>query len=219
MTISVKKQKIKERVAADCGADVVKCTKLHALIDKMDEANIPVGYWFLTMEKFSGSPKLKEITEDYIANLQENYMAGKSVCFAGSQGTGKTMSSICILKAALKKNFTAYYTTASDILSELTDYKNSSNVRSTLRNVDFLLIDELDSRFFTSDSVKELFSGIYENVFRYRAHNELPTIICTNETEGILNVFHGAGRQSIDSLNNQYLTIHPVVGKDYRKRS
>jgi len=145
-------------------------------------------------------------------------MEGKSICLAGSQGTGKTMSSICILKAAIRQGFDVYYTTASDMLNELTDFKNSTERRNRLRTTDFLLIDELDSRFFTSDSVKELFSGIYENIFRYRAHNQMPTIICTNETEGILNVFYGAGRQSIDSLNRQYLKIHPVVGKDYRKQ-
>lgn len=218
MSISAKKQMVKDRVAQECGDDRVRCTKIYALIDKMEEANIPVGYWFLTMDQFKGSPKLQEIVEGYIANLKANYMDGKSICLAGSQGTGKTMSSICILKSALKQGFSVHYTTASDMLSELTDFKNSHDARQTLRTTDFLLIDELDSRFFTSDSVKELFSGIYENIFRYRAHNQLPTIICTNETEGILNVFFGAGRQSIDSLNNQYLKIYPIVGKDYRKQ-
>jgi DNA replication protein DnaC len=218
MSINAKKQMIKDRVAAECGDDLVKRTKIHALIDKMEESNIPIGYWFLTMDKFDGSPKLKEITDTYISNMRANYMEGHSICLAGSQGTGKTMSSICILKAALKQGFSTYYTTASDILHDMTDYKNNGTIRNTLRTTDFLVIDELDSRFFVSDSVKELFSGIYENVFRYRAHNTLPSIICTNETEGILSVFYGAGRQSIDSLNQQYLKIYPVVGKDFRKQ-
>lgn len=218
MITNAKKQKIKQRISVECGDNIAKCTKIHAMIDKMDEANIPAGYWFLTMDKFEGASKLKEIILGYIDNLQDNYMQGKSICLAGNQGTGKTMSSIYVLKSAIKLGFSAYYITASDILQELTNYKNSSEMRNTLRKVDFLLIDELDSRFFTSDSVKELFSSIYENIFRYRAHNDLPTIICTNETEGILNVFHGAGRQSIDSLNKQYLTIYPVAGKDFRRQ-
>lgn len=218
MSIVTKKKIIKDQVASECGDDIVKRTRKHALIDKMEESNIPVGYWFLTMDKFSGSQKLKEITEQYIANINKNYSDGMSICLAGSQGTGKTMSSICILKSALKNGFTSYYTTASDVLHDMTDFKNNNSVRDKLRTTDFLVIDELDSRFFVSDSVKELFSGIYENVFRYRAHNLLPTILCTNETEGILNIFYGAGRQSIDSLNKQYLKIYPVVGKDFRKQ-
>lgn len=216
MSIKKKQELVKEEVLGKYGHGD-KTTKIHRLIDLMAESNIPVGYWFLTMKEFSGSPKLKEIVDDYVDNIRDKYMGGKSICLAGSQGTGKTMSSICILKAALKHNFSAHYTTASDMLSGMTD-KNSGEYRHTLRNPDFLVIDELDSRFFTSDSVKELFSGKYEEIFRFRSHNKLPTIICTNEPESILNVFCGAGVQSIRSLNDQYLTIYPVVGKDFRKR-
>ena len=184
----------------------------------MEESNIPVGYWLLNMKKFHGEPRLKEIVDDYIISIKERYADGGSVCFAGNQGTGKTMSSICILKAALKNNFSTYYITASDILNGMTNSQYSHELRGKLRNADFLVIDELDSRFFASDSAKELFSGIYENIFRFRSHNTLPTIMCTHETDGILNVFHGPVVQSIDSLNHQYLTTYPVVGKDFRKQ-
>lgn len=216
MSIDKKKELIKQKISDKHGVGP-KTAKIHRLIDKMAEANIPAGYWFLTMDKFQGSPKLKEIVDEYIGVLQDNYMNGNSICFAGNQGTGKTMSSICILKAAIKSGFSTYYITASDMLSELSE-KDTKSIRYTLRHCDFLVIDELDSRFFTSDSVKELFSSKYESVFRYRAHNGMPTIVCTNETDNVLNVFSGPGVQSIGSLNNQYLTIHPVVGKDFRKR-
>lgn len=220
MGVANKKEHVKAsvKVKHGCSGACVKCTKIHAFIDKMYEANIPVGYWFLTMKDFHGAEKLKELYDDYVENLKDRYMEGKALCFAGNQGTGKTMSSICILKVAIKKGFSTYYTTASDVLNNLTNYKGSSELREKLRTVDFLVIDEVDSRFFVSDSVKELFSGIYENIFRSRAHNMVPTIICTNETEGILNVFHGAGVQSIESLNNQYLTVCPVIGPDFRKK-
>jgi len=184
----------------------------------MDDAKIPVGYWFLKMDDFSGSPRLGEVIREYISNIKQNYIEGNSICLAGNQGTGKTMSSICILKAALHAGFSAYYITASDMLAELTS-EYSLSTRNTLRDVDFLVIDETDSRFFNTEAQKELFSRIYESVFRSRAHNTMPTIICTNETQSILNVFTGAGRQSIDSLNRQYLKIYPVAGKDYRKRN
>lgn len=220
MGVANKKDHVKASVKEKhgCSNACIRCTRIHALIDKMYDANIPVGYWFLTMKDFTGAEKLKELYNDYVGNLHEQYMGGNALCLAGNQGTGKTMSSICIIKEALKKGYSAYYTTASDVLSNLTNYKTSGELREKLRSVDFLIIDELDSRFFVSDSVKELFSGIYENIFRSRSHNMVPTIICTNETEGILNVFHGAGVQSIESLNNQYLTVYPVIGKDFRKK-
>ena len=220
MSIANKKDLVKKRVTSDhgCEGPCTKCARIHQLIDLMFEANIPVGYWFLTMKDFKGASELKEIYDEFVGNLSDKYMAGISICFAGNQGTGKTMSSICILKQALKKGYSAYYTTATDILNNMTDFKNNGELRDKLRNTDFLVIDELDSRFFTSDSVKELFCSIYENVFRFRAHNMMPTIICTNETEGVLKVFHGAGVQSIESLNHQYLKVYPVVGPDFRKR-
>ena len=213
-----KKEHVKRNVKEEHGCSGVcpRCTRIHALIDKMYEANIPAGYWFLTMKNFAGAVKLKEMYDNYTENLQEQYMEGKALCFAGNQGTGKTMSSICILKKAIKRGFSTYYTTASDVLNNLTDYKTSSGLREKLRTVDFLVIDELDSRFFVSDAVKELFSGIYENIFRYRSHNLLPTIMCTNETEGILKVFHGQSKQAIESLNKQYLVVYPIIGRDFR---
>ena len=220
MSLTRKKDLLKQKIVSKhgCSGGCVKCAKKHQLIDKLEESNVPIGYWFLNMKEFKGEKKLGEVVNEYIENIQEKYMLGESICFAGNQGTGKTMSSICILKAALKKGFSASYITASDMLNEMTDSRYSNDLRYRLRNADFLVIDELDSRFFTSDSAKELFSGIYESIFRFRAHNTLPTVICTNETEGILNVFYGPGVQSIESLNHQYLTIYPVVGPDYRKQ-
>lgn len=221
MGLSNKKQLVKEKIIDKFGGDKHKpeCVRALRLIDAMADSNIPVGYWFTKMKDFIGPPKFKEVVENYMSNIKDRFLDGESVCFAGNQGTGKTMSSICILKKAIKNGFSVYYTTASDIMSEMTNYENNWVIRETLRTVDFLVIDELDSRFFTSDAQKELFSGIYENIFRYRAHNLLPTIICTNETDSVLNVFYGAATQSIKSLNSQYLKIYPVAGLDFRKRN
>lgn len=218
MSIVKKKQIAREKIIANYESiHNPKCVRALKLIDLMAESNIPVGYWFMKMEGFQGSQRLKDIVDEYIANVDDKYSSGYSICLAGNQGTGKTISAICIIKRALKQDFSAYYITASDMMTEMTNYKSSSDIRNTLRNTDFLVIDELDSRFFVSDAQKELFSSIYENIFRYRTHNTLPTIICTNETNDILNVFYGQSRQAIDSLNKQYLKIYPVAGKDFRK--
>lgn len=186
------------------------------MIDKMDDANIPNGYWFYKMDNFYGSPHLKKIVEEYMLDIKKMYMMGQSICLAGSQGTGKTMSSICILKEALRNNFSGFYITASDIFSDMTDSELSSQMKRKLKDVDFLVIDELDSRFFPSNNAKELFSSIYENIFRFRTHNNMPTIICTNETAGLQDVFYGMCAKSIESLNAQYLKFYPVAGKDVR---
>ena len=219
MGVELKKKfmKMEMRRKHECSGYCAVCTKKEILIDKMYDANIPVGYWNTSMKKFIGNEKSKEVVSNYIENIKHNFINGKSICFAGNQGTGKTMSSICILKSAIKNGFSCYYTSASDILSDMTKYETSGDLKTKLKEVDFLVIDEVDSRFFTSDSVKELFSSIYENIFRFRAHNYLPTIICTNETSNLLDVFRGQGVQAIKSLNDQHMTIIPFIGKDFRK--
>ena len=217
MSIEKKKEHVKRKIISDSGdRHDPRCVKALKLVDLMFESNIPAAYWFSKMKGFRGSKKLEEVVLEYMSNINEMYSSGTSICLAGNQGTGKTMSSICILKIALKRNFSVYYTTASDIMAEMTDYNSSSGTRKTLREADFLVIDELDSRFFPSEAQKELFSGIYESIFRFRAHNSLPTIICTNETDDILNVFCGHSKQSVESLNKQYMTVYPVTGKDFR---
>lgn len=192
------------------------CLRKFAVVDEMSNARIPVEYWMLSMKDFTGSETLKEITNEYIDNIKKKYEIGKSICFSGNQGIGKTMCSICILRAAIKNGFKVFYISASDMLSELTDYKNSLELKNTLKYVDFLVIDELDSRFFVSDAVKELFSSIYENIFRFRSQNMLPTILCSNDGN-ILNSFCGHSANVIESLNNKYLEIYYLAGKDFRK--
>lgn len=207
------KRKIKDNHG--CIGNCLRCFKHHVLIDKMEESNIPVGYWLLNMKNFTGSDKLKTIIDNYINIIDTNYEQGESICLSGNQGTGKTMSSISILKKAIKKGYSTYYITAIDMFNDI--ISGNYSLKNKLKSVDFLVIDELDSRFFPSDSVKELFSSVYESIYRTRCHNLLPTIICTNETEDILNVFYGAGIQSINSLNKQYLKVYPFAGKDFRK--
>jgi DNA replication protein DnaC len=220
MSIEKKKRLAREKIISKYKGNYhdIRCVRALKLIDQMADSNIPAGYWFIKMSKFKGPKLLADIVDKYSEGIKDNYASGRSICLAGNQGTGKTMSSICILKAALKNGYTSYYITASDIMAEMTNYQDNRSIRKTLRDVDFLAIDELDSRFFPSDAQKELFSGIYENIFRHRAHNNLPTIICTNETDDILNVFSGPSVQSITSLNNQYLKVYPFAGIDYRKR-
>lgn len=219
MSLETKKAVLKEKTRREhgCYGACQECIRKEMLIDAMSDANIPSGYWSCSMNKFTGTKLIKDIYDEYTKDIKNTYTSGKSICLAGNQGVGKTMAAVCILKKVIRTGFSGYYITASDLLSLMTDYRNNYEKKMLIKDIDFLVIDELDSRFFVSDSVKELFSGIYENLFRFRTHNEFPTIICTNETNGLDAVFYGAGVQSIRSLNNQYLKIHSLAGIDHRK--
>lgn len=189
-------------------------------INRYAESNIPIEYWSLKMEKdFYGDPRLLTKYNEYIADLKKSYLEGSSICFAGSHGLGKTLTISSILKKASNKGFTCLYTTLSDIVNVLTSASNEEKflARRELTLVDFLAIDEFDSRFISSDNAADLYARTLENIFRTRSQNKLPTLMCTN-SPNIIETFNGPLKASIDSLMKGYLKLFPVFGEDYRKK-
>ena len=196
-----------------------KAIKLTA-INRYAESNIPIEYWSLKMERdFTGDSRLLDKYNEYVSDLKSSYINGSSICFAGSHGLGKTFSVTCILKKANQKGYTCLYTTLSDIVNVLTQANGEEKflARRELAMVDFLVIDEFDSRFMPSENAADLYARSLENVFRTRSQNKLPTLMCTN-SPNIVESFNGPLKASIDSLLKGYLKIFPVFGDDFRKK-
>jgi len=181
------------------------------------DGNIPIGYWDLDMKDFKGSPTLKKVYDETIEGLSKMYQEGGTICFAGNHGIGKTMTTTCLLKKACQKNYVCLYTTLNDIVSALIDSSSEEKflARRELITVDFLAIDELDSRFIGSDSTADLFGRMLEHIFRTRIQNKMPLIICTNSPNP-MEVFSGSIKQSLDSLMSRVRFI-PIIDKDFRK--
>jgi DNA replication protein DnaC len=189
-------------------------------VNRYAESNIPIEYWSLKMEKdFHGDSRLLNKHNEYTQDLKKSYLEGASVCFAGSHGLGKTFTVCSVLKKASSKGFTCLYTTLSDIVNVLTSASNEDKfiARRELGLVDFLVIDEFDSRFISSDNAADLYARTLENIFRTRSQNKLPTLMCTN-SPNIIESFNGPLKASIDSLMKGYLKLFPVFGEDYRKK-
>ena len=184
------------------------------------ESNIPLEYWDLKMDKnFRGDPRLLAKYNDYVADLKLAYTEGRSICFAGGHGRGKTMTVTCILKKASQKGFSCLYTTLSDIVTVLTQASGEDKYlsRRELAMVDFLVIDEFDSRFMPSENAADLYARSLESVFRTRSQNRLPTLMCTN-SPNIKETFTGPLKASIGSLMSGYLPVFPVLGDDFRDK-
>lgn len=182
------------------------------------ESNIPIEYWNLSMSKdFKGNNKLLNEFTNYVSNITENYYNGTSLLFAGSHGLGKTMTVTCILKKAVEKDYNALYTNLSDIVNVLISSSGSEKTIAfrELKMVDFLVIDEFDSRFIQSDKAADLYAQTLEGIFRARIQNKLPTLMCTN-SPNILESFHGPLKDSIESLTTGYLKTVVVMGEDFR---
>lgn len=196
-----------------------KSTKLIA-INRYAESNIPIEYWTLKMERdFKGDPRLLAKYTEYVSDLKSSFMNGSSVCLAGGHGLGKTMTLTCILKRASQKGYNCLYTSLSDIVSVLTTGGGEDKylARRELALVDFLAIDEFDSRFMPSENAADLYARSLESVFRTRSQNKLPTLMGTNSPNPVES-FSGTLKASIDSLMKGYIKVFTVApGKDFRK--
>jgi DNA replication protein DnaC len=201
-------------------AQEAKIIKLIA-INRYAESNIPIEYWGLSMEKdFTGDPRLKQKYEKYIADIKQSYIDGKSICFAGGYGLGKTMTGLSILKKACLKGYSCLYTDLSTIVSILTTSSfgdEKSIARRELTMVDFLMIDEVDQRYFkASDAANETFARTLEFVIRTRTSNNLPILMATNSPQ-IKETFANQFKDSLGSIMSKIEMFAIMPGPDFRK--
>lgn len=197
-----------------------KCRITTQAYTRYYEANIPLEYWDLKMDKdFHGYKGLLDKYNEYVKDLKSAYENGTSICFAGQHGVGKSFVICSILKKASLKGYSSTYTTISDIVSVLISGSSEDKftARKELIKVDFLAIDEIDPRFVSSDSSSDLYARTLENVFRTRAQNKLPILMATN-SPNVLETFNGALKESLGSLMSGYIKVFVVLGQDFRKK-
>jgi DNA replication protein DnaC len=226
--MTVSKNKIdseKEKIISGCancqGSGCPKCFGYCTFIDRMAIAEIPVDYWLRELKDFYGNKEFFDEITKYINSLDEQYRNGSSLCLVGHPGTGKTMAACSILKKCLlpHKNidhdYTAYYITVVDMVSKLMS-QNGYEFRDSIKYYDFMVIDEVDQRFFPSEASKSLYGNHFESVLRTRVQNKLPTIICTN-SEDVDQIFAGEFQKTFGSLRSQFFKVLRAGGKDARK--
>jgi DNA replication protein DnaC len=82
--------------------------------------------------------------------------------------------------------------------------------------VDFLVIDEIDTRFMGSENAADLFGRILEPIMRTRIQNKMPLFFCTNSIK-VEDSFSGPLQASIESLFNLVQLVPVIGGKDARE--
>jgi len=213
-----KKQLAKRDIAIRCGCEkgCRKCAARRQFVDKMADSNIPVGYWDLSYSSFKGAINVKRAVQTYGKDLEFNYKKGNCLAFAGTMGTGKTMSACALLKHIIAAGYGAYYTTMSDMMTYLTDSQYKREFNKIVNSIDFLCIDEVDSRHYASSELSENFMGrTFEKVIRHRVQNRLPIILATNEVN-LEDAFAGQFKKVVESLAAVNTTVVPALGRDYR---
>ena len=216
--MSKKKDYAKKQISKGCECEgqspCRKCMSKAMLLDKYERSNMPLLFWNKEMDTFKGNDAYKEFLTDYANNVEKKYYEGKSWCLAGGIGRGKTFGSSYILKAATAKGLDCWYDTMLGIVANKDGF-----FRSRISKIDYLVIDEVDSRFLPqSQAGIDHISGALEFIVRTRCHNMLPTIICTNEEDGIVyKSFNEMFQRIFESLTAAHFETFFVAGKDYRR--
>lgn len=224
--ISIKKiETEKAEVVRQCkkcqGKGCPACWGYAAYIDRMAEAEIPADYWRRSWSDFYGDVNFGKHVQQYIHNINQMYVDGTSLCFVGHPGTGKTFAACAILKRAVMPNtsdpdyFTAFYTTMVDAVNRIMS-PQGPEFRIMTRHWDFMVLDEVDPRFFPSEGSRDLYGNHLENILRTRVQNKLPTILCTN-SEDVNQIFSGEFGRTFQSLVSQFVKVLRAGGKDARK--
>lgn len=212
--LETEKRKLIKECKSCLGSGCGKCTTRCMRLDQMYEAEIPVDYWNRKLKDFHGDERFKRKVQEYIVNIDENFSNGKSLRFIGHRGTGKTLAACSILKGAIIKNYMVFFITLADAVSKLISPEGWI-LREKLKRYDFMVLDEVDQRFFPSEASKSLYGNHYENIIRTRFQNRLPIIICTN-SENTDDIFAGEFKISSKSLEAQFIENVNVYGRDVR---
>jgi DNA replication protein DnaC len=189
-------------------------------IHKYYLANIPVDYWWREMQGWEGPPNLLRYYEEVVKDIKASFKEGKRARFAGKHGIGKTMAACCILKRVVEPgNYSALYVNLTDIIHVMltSDSEDKASGREILLNVDFLVIDELDTRFMGSENAADLFGRILEPIMRTRIQNRMPLFFCTNSSK-VEESFSGPLQASIESLMNVVKLVPVIGGQDAREK-
>ena len=163
----------------------------------------------------TGEKILKEI-QTYINNLGNARKYGISLFLWGPNGSGKTMLGCCVLKAAIRKGFTAQMTSLGGIIEVYAGSWTNSYKRelfnNRIKNVDFLFIDDVGKEYKAKSN--DLVEIAFDNLIRYRSFRNKPTIITTNATINDLAETYGRSLESL--LYGKSIGIW-VGGVDYRR--
>jgi DNA replication protein DnaC len=211
---SVKNIKSAETLDGICERCSVRTVALHRYF----ESNIPIEYWNLSMKNFKGPDVFKTVYAGSVENLQNVYSKGLNYALLGTHGLGKTMCATSILRKMAEKNYNCLYTTLTDMVNVIIEapFEEKYAAKKELVQVDMLVIDELDSRFFTaSQNTADLFAKSLENIIRTRFANKLPNIFISN-SPNMLEGFNGVFRESLGSLMANVKEF-AARGQDFRK--
>lgn len=151
---------------------------------KLVETGILKEYWDLKFKNFDSQPmsdkhqKFKADTGAYLKNIKDKRDSGNIWLIFGDVGTGKTLAVSLILKEALKKDYSAKYIIWTDLVDGIF---NDDTLVTKVREVDFLVIDDLGKDKTNAASHSKYTEDLLEKIIKPRFSNKMPTILVSSK--------------------------------------
>lgn len=150
------------------------------------KANIPRDYWHKEIEDLY--PQTNPLHQSFVARVARNVSTvsavhNTSACWAifGDSGCGKTMGGILVLRAALRKGYSSYYTTWSEFMDDrLNGDKAEERLLDKIKDKDFLCMDKVGQDAIRDDS--KFPNETLTMLLGHRYENRKPTILLLSDT-------------------------------------
>jgi len=186
-------------VAIDESAGAVELCKCSRMARPLAKMNDPVHGLHPKYHKWSLSNaidlslKTKEQIKEYfkVAEMHNPY---RNLIILGSQGSGKSSVASIVYKFLMVREYGVSVVRFSEIaslsriyISNSSEFNNRLELYSLLKEEDFLIIEDVDSRGHSSDpNFERLGYGLMDEVFSYRANHPRKATIITMDSNIVL---------------------------------
>jgi DNA replication protein DnaC len=183
------------------------------------EACIPRTFWGVASSHVTYNEAVfRAIVVRYRRRLKRALVRGYSLLFVGDNGVGKTMFMSYLLTQAIKRGFTAYYTTLTqldaDIKRGFRDREADQRLLAMLES-DFVAIDEVGKETYKSNSFT---TSQFESILKQRYDDGEPVLLGSNAAHDDLCKMYGATIESMIDGRYQVVSLEPGDCRREHKR-
>lgn len=150
-----------------------------------------------------------DLSRGYAASFDPKTSRG--LLFYGACGTGKSFYAACIVNAVIDRNYTAKYTSISEIEAELWAANDKKAVYDYFNEFDLLVLDD-----FSAERDTQYMQEIVFNVIDRRNKSGKPIIVTTNLTPNEINNATNTAQKRILSRIVGNCTSYLIKGADRR---
>jgi DNA replication protein DnaC len=164
---------------------------------------------------------------DYLKNAKQIIDAGLGLVLYGSEGTGKTLLAVLLLKTLIGRGHDGYFTSYSDMIQRFHEGRYDREEREwflrRMTHASVLVIDDIGREQIrrtleraegrTVDALNSTAEFLFEDVIRHRVAMSCPTFITSNLALSDLATKYGSNVMSL--LEEQAIPVE-LTGADWR---